>query len=349
MTRRSVPVRALASAAALAVLVTGCSSSGSGKKGSSAPAPSTPATSSAISSSSAPAKPAAPQNVLRGGPYSANPVIAVKIDDTGNGRPQRNIDKADVVYIEEVEGGLTRLAAVFHTYLPTVEAVRSTRAADPELLAQYGPIAYVASGGASNPLAVLDKSPLKADINDRGGPGFERDGSRVAPYNLTANLAYIAKKLKSPKPRDVGFRWAYTTTQTAGAPAGLAVRTRVGATDVQFSWNATLKKYVRVIDGTRQRTAAGALIATPNVIVQFCDVEPYLADRDVNGNPNAYTHTVGSGRAVLFRDGKMIAGTWSRKTATAGTTFVDAKGSPFLLTPGGVWVVLVHRNAPLSA
>ena len=41
------------------------------------------------------------------------PVLAVKIDDTRPAHPQIGLEFADVVYIEQVEGGLTRLAAIF--------------------------------------------------------------------------------------------------------------------------------------------------------------------------------------------------------------------------------------------
>src|SRR5438067_12644679 len=52
------------------------------------------------------------------GPVPQRSTIAVKIDDTAPGRPQVAINKADIVYIEAVEGGLTRLAAIFGTYHP---------------------------------------------------------------------------------------------------------------------------------------------------------------------------------------------------------------------------------------
>ncbi|HXR67635.1 MAG TPA: DUF3048 domain-containing protein, partial [Dermatophilaceae bacterium] len=55
------------------------------------------------------------------------PVIAVKIDDTALGRPSLGLEKADVVYIEEVEGGLTRMVAMFASATPNVRAVRSVR------------------------------------------------------------------------------------------------------------------------------------------------------------------------------------------------------------------------------
>jgi DUF3048 family protein len=285
-------------------------------------------------------------NPLTGGKPTKNGVVAVKIDDTGNGRPQVNIDQADVVYIEQVEGGLTRLLAVYNSRLPIVEAVRSTRASDPELVGSYGPIAYVASGGAHNPLKVLAHSPLKTSINDRGGPGFQRDGSRSAPYNLRANLATIAKALKAPQARSVGFQWGLRSNQLGGQPAGVHVRTLVGSTPVGFDYNPKTQLYRRVINGVPQRTAAGTPITASDVLVQYCSVTTYYKDIDVNGSPSKYTHTIGSGRAVLFRNGRRIVGSWKRAHYTGSTAFLT-NGKSMILRPGPVWVVLVANGAPL--
>lgn len=340
-----------AAAFAAAAMLSACSG-GSDGKGSTSPAPSP--SESASSSSSTPTGPVgspAPkppaQNPLTGKKPTNNGVVAVKIDDTSHGRPQVNTNEADVVYIEQVEGGLSRLVAVYSTYLPTVEAVRSTRASDPELMAQYGPIAYVASGGAHNPLKLLDHSTLRTSINDRGGPGFQRDGHRAAPYNLRADLSTIAKKLKAPKARSVGFHWAWSTAQLRGQPDGVLVRTAVGSTPVGFDYDTKSQLYQRVIGGTRQTTAAGRKIAASNVLVQFCSVTTYYKDVDVNGSPSKWTHTIGSGKAVLFRNGKRIVGTWVRKHVQDGTSFRTAGGKDMLFRPGQTWVVLVANRAPL--
>lgn len=338
MTRSSRPIRAVvASLAVTALLGTACTGGDDN----------TPSGGTPPSSSGKPGPVRAAINPLRGGKPTKHGVVAVKIDDTSSGRPQRNIDKADIVYIEEVEAGLTRLLAVYSTYLPTVEAVRSTRAADPELVAQYGAVAYAASGGARNPLRGLERSRLRTTINDRGGPGFRRDGNRAAPYNLTANLYQIARALKSPRAKSIGFTWSSSAAQLKGHSVGRHVRTVVGRTPVRFDYNPKTRRYERFIAGNLQRTAAGKVISTPNVIVQFCDVTRYAADIDVNGNPNAYTHSVGKGKVAVFRDGKRVVGSWKRANRSAGTALRDAKGKAIALRPGGAWVLLVHRNAPL--
>ena len=310
----------------------------------------TSASSSAAQSSPPPAKsPAAKApavNPLTGGRPSTNPVVVVKIEDTALGRPQANINKADIVYIEQVEGGLTRLVAVFNSQLPTVEPVRSTRANDPELVSEYGNVIYVASGGSGPELAPLDHSGLRADINDRGGPGFQRDPSRVIPNNLQANLAVISKHFPTaPRAKSIGLTWSTKITNTKTSP-GTVVQTRVGGTPVTFTWWPKLHRYVRSIDGVVQRTASHQLIATPNVIVQFCRSTVYWRDIDDAGNPAQFTHTIGSGPVVVFRDGRRIVGTWHRNSYRDGTV-LTAGGQQISLSPGGAWFVLAAQGTPL--
>jgi hypothetical protein len=289
-----------------------------------------------------------PVNPLTGvGRPPTGPVLAVKIDDTANGRPSRGLDKADIVYIEQAEGGLTRLVAVFGTHKPVVEPVRSVRASDPELLSQYGRISLVVSGGGGDSLTVLDRSPVKGVIYDRGAPGFSRDANRPAPYNLQADLAQVSAAVRTGGSRNVGFGWAASDPRVKAAPATAGVRTVVGSTPVTFDWEPTIGKYARTIGGVHLQGADGALMATPNVLVQLCSVSVNPADIDVAGNPSQYTHTVGSGRAVLFRNGHRIEGKWSRKASGAPTTFTDLKGKPLLLAPGGAYVVLAATGAPL--
>jgi len=277
------------------------------------------------------------------------PVVAVKIDDTGSGRPQRGVDQADVVYVEQAEGGLTRLVAVFATNKPTVEAVRSVRTSDPELLSQYGRITLVASGGGGDSLPTLDKSILHSVINDRGGPGFGRDGSRPVPYNLTSNLREVSAGRTTGTPKSMGLTWAAKLSGVRSTRNGTQVNTQVGGTPVNFRWDGHAKRYIRVIDGQTQRAVDGRRMATPNVIVQYCTVTAHPGDVDVQGNPAQYTHSIGRGKAAVFRNGRRIDGTWSRPSATRGTVLRDAKGRAIPLAPGGAWVILVTNGAPLSS
>ena len=74
------------------------------------------------------------------------------------------------MYVEQVEGGLTRLMAVFHTNLPAeVGPVRSVRTTDAELLPVFGTPALVFSGGAGVPLDGYRGVPADHASPDDGG------------------------------------------------------------------------------------------------------------------------------------------------------------------------------------
>jgi Protein of unknown function (DUF3048) N-terminal domain/Protein of unknown function (DUF3048) C-terminal domain len=339
------PRAVLGTGLALALLASACTGSKSGSQPSStAAAPSTP-TSSGSSSAAAPKKPAPKVNPLTGiGPVPKTPTIAVKIDDTAPGRPQLNIDRADIVYIEEVEGGLTRLAAVFGTNKPTVGYVRSTRPSDPDLLLQYGKITEAYSGGAHDSLPRVHRSGITSWSNDAGARFYQRVSRAASSYiNLTLNLKQVAAHVKTPRPRDIGLRWS--AVAPGKGSKGTDVHTTVGGTAVEFRWANKLKRYVRYIDGVPQRAADGKYISTPNVVVQVCRVVAHPQDTDVLGNPSQFTFTVGKGKVSVFRNGQRFDGTWARPHLDSGTTLRLPNGKPLTLSPGGAWFALVRKTA----
>ena len=74
---------------------------------------------------------------------SLNRVLAVKIDNIVNARPQTGLNHADIVYVLPVEGGLSRFLAIFSShYPPVIWPVRSAREDDLPLLRQFGRPAF---------------------------------------------------------------------------------------------------------------------------------------------------------------------------------------------------------------
>ena len=315
-----------------------------------APAPATPTPAPTATKPPAPAPPAVnPLTGLRGVP--TRPVIAAKIDDTAAGRPQIGLESADVVYVEQVEGGATRLIAVFASRQPaTVGPVRSVRNSDPELLAGYGWPALAFSGGAAGPVRRLHRSKvLDAGPGARGG-AYRRLTTRAAPYNLVVDIARLARELRgASRPADVGFRWAATDPRVPRARKVNGVEVMVGLNRVRFRWDPRGKRWLLLnADGSTRRTASGKAIATPNVVVPFCRTRLDPTNVDVLGTPSVYTSTVGSGRLLLLRDGRVLPGKWVRRLPTSRTTYLDASGHRELtLRPGGAWVLLAATGAPV--
>src|SRR5450755_2982932 len=112
------------------------------------------------------------------------PVLAVKIDNVVQARPPTGLTKADIVYLIPVEGGLSRIFAVFSSHFPPVIGpVRSTREDDIELLRQFGTPAFAFSGAQPQLLPVVEHARI-VDLYSGRVSGYFRGTSRVAPYNL---------------------------------------------------------------------------------------------------------------------------------------------------------------------
>ena len=345
-----------ASLVAVTLLVSaGCTGSGSDEN-----SPFSPHTSAQRSTPSPSAKPKphkkpAATNPFTGvGPVPRTPTVVVKIDDTEPGRPQVNIDKADIVYIEAVEGGLTRLAAVFGTHTPShVGYVRSTRPSDPDLFLQFGKITEAYSGGAHDSLPRVHQSGIRSWSNDAGAPYYSRVSRAASSYiNLVLDVAQVAKHTNTPRPKPIGWTFSRSLNGLT-LHRGTDLHTTVtgsysSGTPVEFRWFPKLKAYVRYIDGVAQRAADGHRITAKNVIVQQCRIIAHPQDRDVLGNPAQFTFTVGKGPVSVFRDGKRINGVWSRTHLNSGTRLRTASGRTIPLSPGNTWVVLIRRGVALS-
>ena len=138
-------------------------------------------------------------NSLSGREGTDGEILAVKIDDSISARPQIGIDRADIVYIEQVEGGLTRLAAIFSSEIPTlIGPVRSARISDIEILAQYGRVVFAYSGAQSKLLPVISAANLNDYGAQRQSPTiYTRDESRTAPTNMVLRADLLLEKVRS--------------------------------------------------------------------------------------------------------------------------------------------------------
>ena len=264
------------------------------------------------------------------------PVLGVKIDNAVVARPQSGLALADLVYVEPVEGGLSRLLAVYQSQVPSVVGpVRSTRVSDLELLANVGQPALAFSGAAPDVGALVARAPV-LDVSALARPGdYYRDRRRSIPHNLYGD----AKALRQggTPPRDIGFRFG--PVPLGGRPAA-GTEVRYPATTIGVQWVPSQARWVISMDGAPLTSAAGPRPSAATVVLQRVTVRD-TAIRDAAGSPSPFAATVGAGDAVVLRDGLSFTGSWSRPAPDAITTFTLPDGSPLTFAPGPVWVVLV--------
>ena len=134
-------------------------------------------------------------NYLTGQEGTNDFLLAVKIDDTKEAHPQIGLKQADLVYVEQVEAGLTRLLAIFSSTLPDVIGpIRSARISDIDILAPFGRIAFAFSGSQTKMRPVLSAANLNLLSAERNPPSiFDRDKQRNAPVNMILYPSLLLK------------------------------------------------------------------------------------------------------------------------------------------------------------
>ena len=127
--------------------------------------------------------------------------MAVKIDNYPAGRPQSGLDKADIVFEEPVEGGITRYAAVFQCQdAALVGPVRSARNIDIGILGQLGNPLLAHVGGINPVLANIDASPI---VNvDLGRLRLAHDPPGRAGSPPDADFTSTAHRVRHPPDHD---------------------------------------------------------------------------------------------------------------------------------------------------
>ncbi len=273
------------------------------------------------------------------------PVYAVKIDNTGKAHPQVGLSKADVVYVEQVEGGVTRLAAIYSSAYPTyVGPVRSGRITDIELLKQYGTVGLFYSGSQNRLHDNLQRADLKLVSFDQVHTGYTRSGARPQPYDVIGTFDRLRKRAgKVDAPPEMGYTFG---AAPAGGKKAKSFTVSYPGARVSGVWSAKQKRYLLSMDGSPAGAAEGGQLGPTTFIVQFATVRPSKY-HDINGANTPETVTVGKGRALFFRDGRVFEGAWSRPKAGAVTSYTIA-GQPASLAAGQLWVALIGRDRPVS-
>ena len=272
----------------------------------------------------------------RDGELPDHPVFVVKIDNTSNSAPQHGLSTADLVVEELVEGGLTRLAAFYYQDMPElVGPIRSMRATDIGIVKPISGV-LVAAGGAPKTRRRVKAAGID-NVGEDTAPGFHRDDSRTAPYNLYADLSKVAEKPKAKwmPPGGPYFDFGDRTDFDSGR----TVR-RISA---QFSGVHTTDWTYTAKDGwTRPGSHAKAGDDfEPDSILLLRVREGDAGYKDPAGNPVPETLFYGTGQAVLVSGDKAIVCTWRKPQRGSPLKLTTRGGDPVEVPPGHTFVELV--------
>ena len=271
------------------------------------------------------------------------------IDDNAVARPQSGFNAASVVYQAPADGGEDRYMMVFQEGdTSSIGPVRSARVYFVHWVSELraGIAHYGGDLRARTALTQYDTVRFtNIDALGAGGKAYHRVSSRSAPHNgytSTAALRAMLAKLGGPASIAPDI-WRHPFVAPAGAaslPASerITIPYRTGRIDYRFDHGLDL--YRRSVDGSIQIDPAdGKAVTTRNVVVLFMS---YKTDTKIEpGHSRPVVGSIGTGRALVFREGRLIEGTWSKAAETAPTHLLDATGVEIPLVTGRTFFQVV--------
>jgi hypothetical protein len=304
--------------------------------------------------------------------------LTVMIENHADSRPQSGLSKADVVYEAVAEGGITRFLAVFYCNAAeevTIGPVRSARTYFMDFASEYSdyPL-YAHVGGANVPgpanalgqigdYGWLDKGN---DMNQFsiGFPTYWRDYERIGHavatehtmYSTTEKLWEVASKRGLNAADEEGNNWNAKfmewkfkddeKLEARGTTSKIDFSFWSNNPDYAVTWeyNKDQNQYLRVNGGQSHKDLnTDSQIQVKTVIVQFMKEKgPIDAEKHM-----LYT-TTGTGKALIFQDGKVIEGTWAKEKRQSRTKLTDGSGKEISLNRGPIWIEIVPAGQKVN-
>ncbi len=298
--------------------------------------------------------------------------LAVMVENHTEARPQSGLSSADVVYEAVAEGGISRFMALFYCNLSDTQVgpVRSARTYFLDWASEYDPL-YAHVGGANTPgpadaLGQIVKYGIKS-LNQFGigFPTYWRDYQRLGHPVATEHTMYSTTQ----KLWETGAKRGWTATDSAGltwdrnftewefkdgqASSGANQEITVNfwesqpAYKVVWNYDSASNSYKRKNGGEAHMDLNNNYqIAPKTVIIQF--QKESNANDGYPGNVHLLYGTTGSGKALIFQDGKVTEGKWNKVSRTARSKYTDSAGKEITLNRGQIWIQTVPEGSKVS-
>lgn len=267
--------------------------------------------------------------------------VAIMINNIGEAMPQSGIGQADIIYEMIVEGGITRLEAVFSDYsgLTKIGPVRSARQYYVRNAEQLD--AIFCHIGTSTLADTEIASSSVIDMDGMSGVGnymIYRDNSRVAPHNaytsedaLNAAIEYAGVDMSHSSNYTKMFYFKSAVEDLEGGSTADKITTAYNASRIPwFEYHEDDQKYYRFQYGEAQiDDQTGEQLSFQNVLILFAttySVDGYLME----------VQNEGSGDGYYASNGQYIPIQWKYEDGTVH--YYTTSGERLMMNPGKTWI-----------
>lgn len=279
--------------------------------------------------------------------------IAVMIDNHTGAWPQAGLNKAYLVYEIVVEGGETRLMALFKGQdIDKIGPVRSSRHYFLDYALENDAI-YVHFGWS--PQAESDiKSLAVNNINgiSESSSSFWRTSDKSSPHNVvtsTEKILQIAERKGYETTSKKESVLNYTADEVAleeGVSATSVTIPHSTQQKVEYKYNEETGKYIRYARNKLQSEwYTGEEVTTKNIIITFCD-NYTLDDTENKGRQGLYN--IGEFKGYYITNGKAIEITCIKSSRTSQTVYKDLNGNEIEINDGNTFIHICPKNADVK-
>ncbi len=266
---------------------------------------------------------------------------------------QTGIGKADIVYETEVEGGITRLVAVYQdvSKVLRVGTIRSARYAFIEIAKGHNAV-YVHHGadGTHAKPHLKDVDPLVVDENNAGVRSPNGLSSEHTLYAYGDSLwNKITQKIKNTKVAKVTPWQNFTSEDTVLTFASQAKKITVpfsASYKTVMKYDEKTGKYNRYINNSANIDySTGENVSFKNVFVLNTTIRTYPNCNDGKQHKEVMLN---SGKGYYFVNGTYTPILWSKGAASNPFKFTLTDGTPLTVSPGNSWVCIsdAKRSQP---
>ena len=279
--------------------------------------------------------------------------IAVMIDNHSDAWPQAGLQDAYMVYEIIVEGGETRLMALFKGVdVDKIGPVRSARHYFLDYAMENDAI-YVHFG--QSPQAASDiKRYSISDINgiEEDGTTFWRVSDKAVPHNAVTNTEKILESAKSKSYRTTSTEESvlhYVTDEVDlenGQTADVVTIPHSDLQTVKYVYDKENKVYTRYARGEEQTDwTTKEPITTKNIIITFCD-NYTLKDTENKGRQGL--KNIGTFDGYYITDGKAIKITCTKSSRDSQTVYEDENGNEIQVNDGNTFVNICPTDSEVT-
>lgn len=276
--------------------------------------------------------------------------IAVMIDNHSDAWPQAGLQDAYMVYEIIVEGGETRLMALFKG--ANVEKIGPVRSARHYFIdyAMENDAIYTHFGQSPQAQSDLKKYNIN-DINGiaEDGTTFWRVKDKAAPHNAVTSTEKLLASAKNKKYRTTSTEKSvlnYKADEINLEDGQGAISVTIPHSDkqtVKYVYDDTNKVYKRYARNNIQKDwTTGNAITTKNIIVTFCD-NYTLSDSENKGRQGL--KNIGTFDGYYITNGKAIKIKCIKNARDEKTTYQDLNGNVINVNDGNTFVNICPINS----